>query len=69
MDIVNVLNKNQNSRKEVCAVCKYIQRPFQEDLDNKVFCEKMKRTVEFIKTNSCANWEQWAGVSSDSDFL
>jgi len=61
MGIVDISNKNQNTRKEVCAICKYIHRPLQENLDDPIFCEKMKRKVELIKTNSCAAWERWTG--------
>jgi hypothetical protein len=61
-----VINESEErkvqNRREVCAECKYIQRPFRNDLNDTVYCNKMLKFIELINSNSCAFWERWQGM-------
>jgi len=53
---------NEQTRKEVCANCRYIYRPmgdkpFQADLNESVYCEKRMKNIEMINSNSCYFFE------------
>jgi len=69
MDIVDTRDKNKNSREKVCSECKYLRRPYREDLDDYVYCTKLNRFIENIKTYSCDFWGRWTGNLSSLDFL
>jgi len=53
---------NGQKVEETCFNCKYIYRPnndlpFQAELNEPVFCNKLNRYVENIKHDSCRDFE------------
>jgi len=61
-DYFNAKNVNEQLRKEVCANCRHIYRPFQDEpfqanLSSFVWCNKRNENIEFINNNSCREFE------------
>jgi len=61
-DFFTMQFKNGHEIKKVCFNCKYIYRPnqdlpFQSELNEPVYCEKLKRRIEYIKNNACRDFE------------
>jgi len=54
--------KDGQKIKEVCFNCKYINRPnqdkpFQSELNEAIYCDKLNKFIENINSNSCGYFE------------
>jgi len=61
-DFFKTQHGHEKRRNEICANCKYIQRPFgdkpfQGDYSQSVYCEKHLKYIEMINSNSCCYFE------------
>jgi len=63
MKLSELFNDKNKHKREVCSDCSYIQRPFQKELNDNVYCTKLEKFIEHINTNSCGNWVRWTDSS------
>jgi len=65
MDLNLLSNKSKQNKREVCSDCSYLQRPFQKNLNDTVYCTKLLKLIGHITTNSCSDWKRWTGSNLD----